>query len=224
MIHPAAVIFDMDGVLIDSEPAWQAAEIRVLGSLGVPIDFASAEQTTGWRIDRVVEYWREQHPFEGSTRAIAAAITEAVADEVRARGTALPGALGLLSLCRASDMRVGLATSSDFSLIEAVLERLGIADSFDAIASASEVPKGKPDPSVYLLCADRLSLAPGRCIAIEDSRTGIQSAVAAGMTCVAVHEPRTTQQAALDVGARQWVSSLEELTPDSLRALVERSL
>jgi HAD superfamily hydrolase (TIGR01509 family) len=224
MIHPAAVIFDMDGVLIDSEPAWQAAEIRVLGSLGVPLDASSVELTTGWRIDRVVEYWREQHPFAGSTRAIAAAITEAVAAEVRARGTALPGALELLSLCRASDLRVGLATSSDFILIEAVLERLGIAGRFEAIASASEVLKGKPDPSVYLLCADRLAVGPDHCVAIEDSQTGIRSAVAAGMSCVAVHEPRTTPQSAIDAGAQLWVSSLKELTPDSLRALVQPSL
>ena len=216
-----AFIFDMDGVLIDSEPSWQHAEIQVLGALGVPLDSQRVQATTGWRIDRVVEYWRKQYPFEGDTRQIADTITQAVATQVRQQGEPLPGARELLAACQEERLPIGLATSSSPLLIDAVLDRLEIRSSFGALASASEVPRGKPDPAVYLLCARRLGLRAHQCIAIEDSLSGIRSAVSAGMRCLAVHEERTPQEAALEAGACAWVKSLCSVQPATLRTLVQ---
>lgn len=143
-----AVIFDMDGILIDSEPTWQEIEIEVLGALGAPINVHNVHTTTGWRIDRVVDYWRERAGFAGDTDAIARQITQKVADRIQQIGEPLPGAITLLHACTEEKIPIGLATSSSHILIDSVLERLKIRDLFSAIASASEVPKGKPDPAV----------------------------------------------------------------------------
>jgi sugar-phosphatase len=215
------IIFDMDGVLIDSEPSWQHAEIQVLGALGVPLNSQQVQATTGWRIDRVVEYWRKQYPFGGDTQQIADTITQAVATQVRAEGRPLPGARELLAACHEEGLPIGLATSSSPVLIDAVLDRLEIRSFFGAIASASEVPLGKPDPAVYLLCAQRLGLRAQQCIAIEDSRSGIGSAIRAGMRCLAVQEERTSREAALEAGAHAWVESLLSIGPETLRALAQ---
>ena len=217
------IIFDMDGVLIDSEPSWQEAEIRILGDLGVPLNPTNVTTTTGWRIDRVVEHWRQRYPFPGDTAEIAHAITSEVARVVRQQGRGLPGAATLVSECRRQDLKVGLATSSSPTLIDAVLARLSLGKQFQAIASASEVPEGKPHPAVYRLCAQRLGLPPHKCLAIEDSLPGIRSAIAAGMTCIAVQEPRTTQGDALTAGAHRWVESLEQITPQNLKDLIQES-
>ena len=110
MKSPFGIIFDMDGVLIDSEPSWQEAEIRILGELGVPLTHADVATTTGWRIDRVVEHWQKRHPIPGDTAEIAHAITSEVAHVVRQRGQALPGAVALVSTCRRQNLRVGQTT------------------------------------------------------------------------------------------------------------------
>lgn len=218
-----AIIFDMDGVLIDSEPSWQEAEIRILGELGVPLNHTHVATTTGWRIDRVVEHWRKRFPFPGDTSEIAHAITSEVAHVVRQHGQGLPGATALVSACRRQHMKVGLATSSAPTLIDAVLDRLALQPYFDAIASASEVPEGKPHPGVYELCAQRLEMAPHQCVAIEDSLPGIRSAIAAGMTCIAVQEPRTLRMDAIAAGAHHWIESLEQVTPQTLKELIQKN-
>jgi len=221
MTSSTGIIFDMDGVLIDSEPSWQRAEIEVLGALGVPLDSNMVQVTTGWRIDRVVEYWRERFPFEGPTETISDAITGAVADQVRATGNPLPGARELLKSCHEQGLSLGLATSSSPVLIDAVLDRLEIRAFFTALASASEVPRGKPDPAVYQLCARRLGVESKGCVAIEDSISGIRSACAAGMRCLAVGTDPSRREAALAAGAHAWVLSLSEVQADTLLALVQ---
>ena len=205
-----AVIFDMDGVLIDSEPNWKIAEVEIFRRLGVPLTETMTQQTTGLRMDACVEYWRARYPFQGDAAEISAEITGKMVDWVRSSGAALPGVSTTIAAMRGLGLPLGLATSSDFSLIEAVLERLDLEDAFSAIASASEVASGKPDPAVYQLCARRLGCAADQCTAIEDSITGVQSATRAGMKCVAVGNATASRADLLAAGAAHWLASLEE--------------
>jgi HAD superfamily hydrolase (TIGR01509 family) len=216
-----AIIFDMDGVLIDSEPAWKLAEQDIFGALGVPLTEPMTNQTTGLRIDEVVEYWRARYPFNGDTGVIGASITEAVARWVRDSGDALPGVTPCLEAIVAENLPLGLATSSAPPLIEAVLERLGLQGTFGAIVSGSEVPRGKPDPAIYELCAQRLGVAVGRCVAIEDSVAGVTSARRAGLACVAVGSPLISKSDMLKAGAARWVETLEKLDISELCDLCE---
>ena len=214
-----AIIFDMDGVLIDSEPNWKIAEVEIFRELGVPLTEAMTQQTTGLRMDACVEYWRERYPFAGDAAEISAEITGKVADWARSSGAPLPGVATAIAVVRRQGIPLGLATSSDFSLIEAVLQRLDLEDAFSAIASASEVDCGKPDPAVYELCARRLGHAADQCIAIEDSVAGVQSATGAGMKCIAVGEATASRDDLLGAGATGWLASLEDLDVDTLGEL-----
>ena len=185
MTSPRAVVFDMDGVLIDSEPFWQRAEVAVLGSLGVPITLAACEQTTGLRIDAAVLHWFQRHPWTGpGTAQVADAIVERVAADIRSTGRALPGIMDAVRAVQHSGLAHAIATSSPWPIIHAVVERLDLG--FPVICSAVDEAAGKPDPAVYLTAARRLGVDPRACVAIEDSHAGVASAQAAGMRVIAV--------------------------------------
>lgn len=191
-----AVVFDMDGVLIDSEPLWREVEVEVLGALGVPITEPDCAATQGLRIDEAVQWWHARHPFEESIEVVAAAIVHGVAEGIRKQGEPLPGALEAIRAVR--DVPHAIATSSPWPIIEAVVERLGL--NVAIVCSAEDESAGKPDPAVYLTAARRLGVRPEDCIAVEDSRAGVKSAKAAGMRVVAVepvpeadHQMRMTE-------------------------------
>lgn len=182
-----AVIFDMDGVLIDSEPLWRRAEQQVFEQVGLTLTEEMCDETTGVRIDEVVAYWYERHPWEGKSQdAIVEEILATLHELIRDEGEALPGAHAALDAIADSPLRLALATSSPHTIIDAVLDGLGLRHYFEVICSAIDEEKGKPDPAVYLHTAHKLGVAPEACIAIEDSAPGVQSARAAGMFTVAV--------------------------------------
>jgi HAD superfamily hydrolase (TIGR01509 family) len=185
-----AVIFDMDGVLIDSEPLWQAAEIEVFDRYGIALDSAQCRQTTGLRIDEVVAYWRRRRPWKGASEAtVAAEIRVAVCALIRAQGRALPGALAAPKAVRALGLRCALASSSPPQVIDAVLDALDLRADFEVVQSAETQPLGKPHPAVYLATAAALGVPAHRCLAVEDSVNGMVSAYAARMTTVVIPEP-----------------------------------
>src|SRR5215207_1119301 len=185
-----AVIFDMDGVLIDSEPFWQESEIEVFGRAGLALTRELCTQTMGLRVDEVVEYWRRRRAFDGAPAGtLEDAIIGGVVERIRARGEAKEGAAHALGFFRARGLRVALASSSAYRLIEAVTERLCLAGEFEVAYSAEDEEYGKPHPGVYLSTARRLGVAPAGCLAVEDSFNGVLAAKAARMKCVAVPEP-----------------------------------
>ena len=182
-----AVIFDMDGVLIDSEPLWRRAQQQVFEQVGLTLTEEMCDETTGVRIDQVVAYWYERHPWHGkSQESIVEEILATLHRLILAEGEALPGALAALDAIADSPLRLALATSSPHIIIDAVLDGLDIRHHFEVICSAMDEEKGKPDPAVYLHTARELGITPEACIAIEDSAPGVQSAKAAGMFTVAV--------------------------------------
>lgn len=182
-----AVIFDMDGLLIDSEPFWRLAEVEALSAVGCPIDDDAARLTTGLRTDEVVEHWHARYPWETPTKQeVGAAIIRGVRDLVTERGEALPGVHAVLEGFAERGYPLAIASSSASNVIAAVLERLGIGGYFRVVQSAEHEPYGKPHPAVYIEAARRLDVHPTRCLAFEDSPNGVIAAKAARMRCVAV--------------------------------------
>jgi HAD superfamily hydrolase (TIGR01509 family) len=195
----SGVIFDMDGVLIDSEPAWQQAEHQVMVDLGVPLSFEDTEQTTGLRIDQVVHYWYARHPWVAQGKydntLIADKIVAQVASEISQHGQAMAGVIEALKTCQQLGLKIGLATSSSSAIIAAVMTKLNLDDYFEARCSAENLTYGKPHPEVYLNCANALGLAPSNCLAVEDSFNGLIAARAANMQTVIIPAPHQANQA-----------------------------
>ena len=205
-----AVIFDMDGVLIDSEPLWQRVEYEVLSALGVPVTIETIQQTTGLRIDQCVDYWYHKAPWADYDNAkVSTAIVDKVAEEILRTGEAMQGVQQAINYCQAKGLKIGLATSSFYTIIEAVLSKLGLSDKFMAVQSAEGLTYGKPHPEVYLNCAAALGVDPRYCLAIEDSFNGLIAARAANMQTVAIPAPEQRGQAKWVVAHHQADSLLD---------------
>ncbi|HEX8456343.1 MAG TPA: hexitol phosphatase HxpB [Pyrinomonadaceae bacterium] len=182
-----AVIFDMDGVLIDSEPFWREAEIAVFGRVGLHLTDAMCRETMGLRIDEAVNYWHKKHRWEGQTPGeVAEAVVSDLIELIGTRGELMPGVRDALSFFRSREVKIALASSSAYRIIDAVVKQLGLASAFDCVYSAEEEEYGKPHPGVYLTTAARLGVAPTECLAIEDSLNGVLAAKAARMKCLAI--------------------------------------
>jgi HAD superfamily hydrolase (TIGR01509 family) len=213
-----ALIFDMDGVLIDSEPLWRRAEIEIFGEVGLALEEADCLQTTGLRIDEVVAFWYERAPWTGRSHDdIAKTIVSRMAELIRSEGEPMPGALMSIEWASKSTWRLALASSSSKLLIETVLDRFGIVDLFEFTRSAEDETSGKPHPDVYLSAARDLRLEPGACVAIEDSVHGVTSARSAGMRCIAIPPPETRDDARFATATLR-LDSLRDL-PEALEAL-----
>jgi sugar-phosphatase len=205
-----AVVFDMDGVVVDSEPLWVAAEIEVFGAVGVALTVERCRETTGLRIDEAVDHWWQRHPWSGPTPAeVADAIVERVVALVRERSEPMPGVREAVAAARALGP-VALASSSSRRLIDAVLDRLGL--DFDVVHSAEDEAFGKPHPAIYLTTCERLGTAPFRTLAVEDSVNGVVAAKAARLACVAVPEPAQRGDRRFGIADAE-LDSLEALAP-----------
>jgi len=215
-----AVIFDLDGLLIDSEPHWRAAEIEVFGEVGLALTEADCVTTTGLRIDEVVAHWHALRPWPGAATPaeVTARVVERLIDRIRHHAEPKPGATQAIAFARAQGVPVGLASSSARRIIDTALARLGLAGAFDAVHSAEHLPSGKPHPEVYLEIAALLRAAPAACLAVEDSLNGVIAAKAARMRCVAVPE-REHRQDPRFVLADATLDSLAALTPALWRRL-----
>ena len=193
-----AVIFDMDGTLIDSEPFWARAEQEVFSSVGVQLSDELCRMTAGMSTRAVTEFWFERHPWKGRTLdSVEAEVVSRVEAMIREQGRALPGTTAILSLLRDIELKVGLASNSTRSLIAASLEKLSIGHYFHAVHSCEDVRKPKPEPDIYLKAAQSLNVAPSTCLVFEDSATGVAAAINAGMRVIAVgnynHAPGLTR-------------------------------
>lgn len=181
------VIFDMDGLLIDSEPCWQEAGMETLLQFDVTLSPVQYHHTTGLRTREWLDYWFG-HFGIGKERipAAEAALHQHVIGKIKTQANPMPGVKEILAFFKAKKFRIGLATSSPLSLVNVVVEKLGIAGEFEATASAEHLPYGKPHPQVYMDCAAALAGSPLQCLAFEDSFNGVIAAKAARMTCVAI--------------------------------------
>jgi sugar-phosphatase len=208
-----AAIFDMDGLLIDSEPLWDRAELGVLAEIGVDISRRSElPDTLGLRIDMVVELWFAHQPWSGPSRAeVTDLIINRAISLVEAERPLLPGVREAIALCKAQGLKVGLASASPLHMLEKVLTMFGLRDQFDALASAEKLPYSKPHPQVYLDCAQKLGVSPLSCVALEDSVNGMIASKAARMRSIVVPEHANFADPRY-VLAEVKLSSLEQLT------------
>jgi HAD superfamily hydrolase (TIGR01509 family) len=212
-----AVIFDLDGVLLDSEPAWEAARREVtLESGGRWRDDAQTEMM-GMSTSEWSAWMHEALGVPLEPERIVSEVIGRMERAFRERLPLLPGAREAVTAL-AGHWSLGLASSSSRPLIDLALELSGLAPLFRATASSEEVERGKPAPDVYLRAAELVGVDPGTCVAIEDSTNGIRAGAAAGMRVIAIPdrdfppEPEALEGAAMELG------SLAELQ----RATIER--
>lgn len=214
----AAVIFDLDGVLLDSESAWVEEKKRYTEESGGHWKEEAQWEMLGMSSTEWSRYMHDELGVPVPPDRISSEVAERLAQRYRQELPLLPGAVeAVRSLARYWPL--GLASSSNRNVIDLVLEEAGLADAFAATVSSEEVGAGKPAPDVYLEAASRLGVDPTACVAIEDSTNGIRSANAAGMAVIAVPnrdfppEPEALALAALAL------DSLEELSPERVRSL-----
>lgn len=186
-----AVIFDMDGVLIDSEPIWRRVEARVYQAMGLPVTEKTFLATTGVRLDMAVAKTYEMFPW-GKTptqEEVMQKIITGVEELILREGKPKVGVNKALALCQRKKVKVALASSTHLRLIRITLNALGLSNTFSLIHSGENEIRPKPAPDIYLTVSRKLKVKPTECIAIEDSPVGIESATRAGMRCIALIDP-----------------------------------
>jgi sugar-phosphatase len=214
-----AVVFDMDGLLIDTEPIWRRVEIEIFGRLGLHLTEEQCMETMGVRVAQVVELWHSRRPWQGPpTAEVTQQIVDGVIAHVLAEGQPMPGVLEALDMVHAAGLPIAIASSSSEGMIRAVIRRLKIERYIQVICSADDEAEGKPHPAVYLRAAERLRVPPDECLALEDSPTGVLAAKAAGMYCIAVPDRFLAGDPRMDE-ADLRLDSLAEFTPELLSGL-----
>jgi HAD superfamily hydrolase (TIGR01509 family) len=206
----SAVIFDMDGLLIDSEPLWQQAGAEMLQAFGVTLTDEEYNLTTGLRTPEWVDYWFTHFTIDKQEAKKAAKLVEETAlHKIKQHGVAMPGVQYIMEFFKSNGFQIGLASSSPMRLIEAVVEKLNIQPYLNAITSAEHLPYGKPHPQVFLNCAELLHVPPTVCICFEDSFNGMIAAKAARMKCVVIPAPHVHNHGRWDAADCKLTSLLQ---------------
>lgn len=196
----SAVIFDMDGVLIDSEPLWKIAMEDVFHSVGCMITKNDFQRTVGLRIDEVIAFWYKETGWENATpKEVEQRIIARMIELIHENGNPLPGVHQTIEFLKSEGLKIGLATSSYRILIDTVLKVLDLEASFDFTHSAEAEQYGKPHPAVYLTVSENLGVLPEHCLVVEDSLNGIIAAKAAKMKVVCIPEKTHTPEPKLHV-------------------------
>jgi sugar-phosphatase len=213
----AATLFDMDGLLIDSEVLWHKAEVEIFGSLGVPLYASASRSTKGVFVNEVVDDWYARYPWSGpSADEVVELLLERVGSLVESEGRLLPGALRSIDLTSERGP-VALASSTPLALIHRCLDHFGLSNRFASVHSAEFEPYGKPHPGVFLTAASSLGVEPSCCLVLEDSTAGVIAARAASMSVVAVPTAEDRHEVEFLL-ADLVLETLDDLTPDWLDA------
>jgi HAD superfamily hydrolase (TIGR01509 family) len=217
-VDVAAVVFDLDGVLLDSEQVWNTAREEVTRDNGGHWRAEAQREMMGMSSTEWSRYMHDELGVSLEPEQISDAVVARLERLYRQQLPLLPGARQAVAAL-AGSWPLALASSANRPIIDLVLRLAGMADEFSVTVSSEEVPRGKPAPDVYLEAARRLGVAPGGCAAIEDSSNGLRSAAAAGMVVIAAPNREFPPSADALGLADAVVASLDELTP----ALVERA-
>jgi HAD superfamily hydrolase (TIGR01509 family) len=214
---PQAVIFDMDGVLLDSEQLWNQSKQEVVRECGGHWREDAPTAMIGMSSPEWSTYMRDTLEVPMSTDEINRAVVDRMEQHYREHLPLLPGAVEAVRTLHRR-WPLALASSANREIIDFALDTAGLAGEFDATVSSEEVPHGKPAPDVYLEAARRLSVEADRCVAVEDSSNGIRSAAAAGMAVIAFPNPHYPPGEDAVALAAARVDALAQITPE----LVER--
>jgi sugar-phosphatase len=211
-----AVIFDMDGVLVDSEPFWRQSMIKGFKTVGLTISESDCRKTTGMRLDEVISFWKKQKNWTNkSNLQLHDEIISDLCTSIEKYGKELEGTTSALTFFESKKFKIGLASSSNNLLIDTVIKKLGLHHFFNAIHSAEHLPYGKPHPQVFLNCAESLSVHPEECLVIEDSLNGIIAAKAAKMKTIAIPDAEHRNDKRFII-ADCFVKSLSEINDELL--------
>jgi HAD superfamily hydrolase (TIGR01509 family) len=213
-----AVVFDLDGVLIDSEPVWERVRRQVVAEHGGHWDPDTQDRLMGMSTGEWSRYLSEDLDVSLTPEEVAATVISAMANAYREHLPLLPGAVEAVTRM-SSRWPLGLASSSPRSLIETVLEAAALRSSFAVTVSTEEVKHGKPAPDAYLAAAERLGIRPQACAAVEDSSNGLRSAAAAGYQVIAVPQPKYPPAPDALTGTRLVLPDLTALTTSAVSAL-----
>lgn len=212
-----AVVFDLDGVLIQSEEVWDAVRERYVRERGGRYDDEVQRAMMGMSAPEWSRYLTEEAGVPGTPQQINADVVDRMLEAYRRELPLLPGAVEVVGRL-AARFPLALASSSNRAIFEEVLRLAGLANAFQATVSSEEVPKGKPAPDVYLEAARRIGVAPERCVAVEDSHAGIRSVHAAGMRVIAIPNSSYPPDAEALELADVVLESLDQLTPDRVES------
>lgn len=218
-----AVIYDMDGLIVDSEPFWRQAEIDVFSKVGLSLSNEDCMKTKGMRIDEVVNYWFKKSPLSKSKankEEIVEAIMQQMQNLMAKHATPLPGIIDSLNLLKSTGVKIALASSSQLRLINTVVDTLKIRDYFDVILSAENEEYGKPHPAVFLSAANKMKVAPLNCLVFEDSLHGVIAARAANMKVIAIPDESEYSLPAFKV-AHKVIRSMETFSLSCLTELID---
>lgn len=211
-----AVVFDLDGVIVESERIWDEARRELVARTGGTWKEEATRAMMGMSSPEWTRYLHDELGVPLPVEEIGPAVVAEMERRYRERLPLIPGAVEAVRAL-AAEWPLGLASSSNRPIIDLVLAEAGIADAFAVTVSSEEVARGKPAPDVYLEAARRLGVDPAACVAIEDSTNGIRAAVAAGMTVIATPNAELPPaQDALDLAAAV-VDGPGEITPELVR-------
>ena len=164
------VLFDMDGLLLDTELYWGESMLKIAAKHGIPITREHFKATTGLRIFEVTEYWQRNFPWQGaSSEQVANEVLDDITAVSIAKGNIMPGVINLLQQLRAAHYKIGLASSSPMRMIQPLIQHFELSPYFDAVCSADAVEYGKPHPAVFLYAANQLQAQQHECLVLEDS-------------------------------------------------------
>lgn len=181
------VLFDMDGLLLDTEPLWGESMLRVAQKHKIPITRQRFKETTGLRIYEVTDHWAVHYPWEGkSSKEVADEILNDIIASSKESGRVLDGVEETLKLLKNHKYKIGLASSSPKHMIDQLVAHFQLTHYFDVITSADAVELGKPHPAVFLHCAASLGSKPTECLVLEDSVNGMIAGKAARMKVIVV--------------------------------------
>jgi HAD superfamily hydrolase (TIGR01509 family) len=207
----SAILFDMDGTLIDSEPLWLEAEIEIMEELGCDWDQQDQINCLGGPIDKTENYMQDRSnnikPFGYFTKKL----DDVMEQKLSTKLDLIPNALEIIDECKRSELKIALVTASSGRLMRAVLKRFPVGI-FDTVVSYDDVERSKPDPEPYLLAAKTLGVDITNCVVLEDSLTGVQSGLSAGAQVIGIpHLVKMPSNPNLRV-----VESLSEINMDRL--------
>ena len=203
----SAILFDMDGTLIDSEPLWLKAEIEVMAEVGCHWDEQDQINCLGGPAERTERYMQERSQNIKPYRYFINRLHEVMRARITSELDLIPNALSLLKECKDAGIKTALVTASSRDLMTIVLKRFP-PGTFDVVVSGDDVEKSKPDPAPYLLAAKQLSVDILKCLVLEDSLTGVQSGLSSGAKVIGIpHLVQMSEHPNLRV-----ISSLDEIT------------
>jgi HAD superfamily hydrolase (TIGR01509 family) len=213
------VIFDMDGLLLDTEPLWGKSMLEVAEKHMIPITSQKFKETTGLRIYEVTDHWAIHYPWQGkSSKEVADEILDEIIASSKSHATVMKGVERTLQLLKKHKFKIGLASSSPARMIHELVDHFGITHYFDVITSADVVALGKPHPAVFLHCANELGSKPNQCLVLEDSVNGMIAGKAARMKVIAIPDEMHFDDPRFSI-ADLKLRSMEDLDMETIKSV-----